>query len=104
MPGTDSTLVHIDGCFSADADWDSQSYSNDWPGTNPNVFIDRLLHPTPLRFTSPLASGGTNDSTIAFETDLPRIEAPDSQDNPPFCDTTTGANCVNPPNGAQLYP
>jgi hypothetical protein len=104
VPGTDSTLVHIDGCFSADADWDSQSYSNDWPGTNPNVFIDRLLHPTPLRFTSPVANGRTNYSTIAFETDLPRIEAPDSQDNPPFCDTTTGANCVNPPNGAQFYP
>ena len=26
------------------------------------------------------------------------------QDNPPFCDRTTGANCVNPPNGAQFYP
>ena len=51
-----------------------------------------------------LANGRTNYSTIAFETDLPRIEAADSQDNPPFCDRTTGANCVNPPNGAQFYP
>jgi hypothetical protein len=39
---------------------------------------------------------------VAFETDLPRIEA--AQDNAPLCDRTTGANCVNPPNGAQFYP
>jgi hypothetical protein len=26
VPGTDSTLVKIDGCFSGDADWDAQSY------------------------------------------------------------------------------
>ena len=49
-------------------------------------------------------TGTTNFSTIAFETDLPRIEAADAQDNPPFCDRTTGANCVNPPTGAQFYP
>ena len=56
-------------------------------------------------FTSPKANRGTTAySTIAFETDLPRIEASDSQDNPPFCNRTTGANCVNPPSGAQFYP
>jgi hypothetical protein len=104
VPGSDSTLVPINGCFASDADWDGQSYRLDWPGTNPNPFIDRILHPTPARFTSPLTRGGTNYSTIAFETDLPRIEASDSQDNPPFCNRTTGANCVNPPNGAQFYP
>ena len=27
-----------------------------------------------------------------------------AQDNPPFCDRSTGANCVNPPIGAQFYP
>lgn len=104
VPGSDSTLVPIDGCLSADADWDGQAYRNDWPGTNPKPGVDRRLHPTPVLFTSPLANGRTNYSTIAFETDLPRIEASDSQDNPPFCDRTTGANCVNPPNGAQFYP
>jgi hypothetical protein len=105
VPGTDSTLVQIDGCFSADGDWDGQSYRNDWPGTGPNSGQDKKLHPTPVLFTSPLTHGGTrNYSTIAFETDLPRIEASDSQDNPPFCDRTTGANCVNPPNGAAFYP
>jgi hypothetical protein len=103
VPGTDSTLVRIDGCFSSDGDWDGQSYRNDWPGTDPNVARDKALHPSPVLFTSP-TTDGTNYSTIAFETDLPRIEAPDSQANPPFCDRTTGANCVNPPSGAQFYP
>ena len=41
---------------------------------------------------------------MAFETDLPRIEAADSQFNPPFCNRTTGADCVNPPAGAKFYP
>ena len=103
VPGTDSTVVKINGCFSADGDYDGQSYRNDWPGTNPNPFLDRALHPTPVLFTSPLTRG-KNYSTIAFETDLPRIEAADSQANPPFCDRVTGANCVNPPAGAQFYP
>ncbi|MDQ6606172.1 MAG: hypothetical protein M3Z06_06440 [Actinomycetota bacterium] len=104
VPGTDSTLVHIDGCLSADADWDSQAYLEDWPGSNPNPLVDRRLHPSPLLFTSPVTGAATNYQTIAFETDLPRIEAPDSQDKPPFCERSTGANCVNPPNGAKFYP
>jgi len=103
VPGTDSTVVKINGCFAADGDYDGQSYRNDWPGTNPNPFLDRALHPTPVLFTSPLTRG-KNYSTVAFETDLPRIEAADSQANPPFCDRVTGANCVNPPAGAQFYP
>ena len=105
VPGTDSLLVKIDGCFSADGDWDGQSYQKDWPGTNPSPGQDKKLHPTPVMFTSPLTDHGTkNYSTIAFEADLPRIEASDSQENPPFCDTTTGTDCVNPPNGAAFYP
>ena len=97
VPGTDSSLVKIDGCFSADGDWDGQSYQNDWPGTNPSPGQDRKLHPTPVLFTSPLTDHGTkNYSTIAFEADLPRIEASDSQDNPPFCDTTTGDELRQP--------
>jgi hypothetical protein len=104
VPGTDSTLVKIDGCFSGDGDWDAQSYRQDWPGTDPNPARDQALHPTPVTFTSPLANGHTNYSTVAFETDLPRIEEKDSQDNRPFCNPVTGANCVNPPNGAAFYP
>ncbi|MBV9808931.1 MAG: hypothetical protein JO286_17235 [Solirubrobacterales bacterium] len=102
VPGTDSTLVHIDGCFSADFDWDNQSYRNDWPGTNPDPSLDRALHPTPILFTSPLTVRGTRYRTIAFETDLPQLEA--SQDNPPLCDVNTGANCTVPPQGASFYP
>jgi hypothetical protein len=104
VPGTDSTLVPIDGCFFDDEDFDGQSYRFDWPGTNPNPFIDRLLHPTPVRFTSPLADSKFNYSTTAFEADLPAIEQEGAQFNPPFCDAETGANCVNPPAGAQFYP
>ncbi|MGZ4602461.1 MAG: hypothetical protein ACXV0U_02550 [Kineosporiaceae bacterium] len=104
VPGSDSTLVKINGCFSSDGDWDGQSYRPDWPGTNRNPVLDRLLHPTPVMFTSPVTMGSVNYSKIAFETDLPRIETADSQDKPPFCDRTTGANCVNPPAGAQSYP
>ncbi len=104
VPAEDSTLVKINGCLSADEDFDGQSYLLDWPGTNPDPRKDAKLHPSPLLFTSPLANGTTQFSTVAFETDLPRIEADDSQDNPPFCDRATGANCVNPPNGAKFYP
>ncbi len=105
VPGSDSTLVHIDGCFNADGDWDGQSYQNDWPGSDPNPTTDAMLHPTPVLFTSPLTRNGTRQySTIAFETDLPRLEESDSQDNPPFCNVTNGQNCVNPPNGAAFYP
>jgi hypothetical protein len=104
VPAQDSTLVKINGCFSSDEDFDGQSYRNDWPGTFPDATLDRALHPSPLRFTSPLANGRTQYSKVAFETDLPRIEAGDSQDNPPFCNRLTGADCVNPPAGAQFYP
>jgi hypothetical protein len=104
VPGTDSTVVHINGCFTADGDWDGQSYRLDWPGTNPVPGQDAKFHPSPVLFTSPLMSDGSNYSTVAFETDLPRVEASDSQFNPPFCNVHTGANCVNPPNGAQFYP
>jgi hypothetical protein len=94
----------IDGCFAADFDWDGQSYQNDWPGTNPSPSVDSALHPTPVLFTSPRTANGSNYSTIAFETDLATLEAQGAQDNPPFCDLNTGANCVVPPNGASFYP
>jgi hypothetical protein len=103
VPASDSLLIKVNGCLSADEDFDGQSYQRDWPGTNPNVKVDRRLHPEPVRFTS-ATTRGHNYPRIAFETDLPRIEAADAQDNPPFCDRTTGANCVNPPPGAKFYP
>jgi hypothetical protein len=54
------------------------------------------VHPEPVLFTSPTTTGGHNYPTIAFETDLPRIES--------SCNRTTGAGCVNPPPGAAFYP
>ena len=53
VPGTDSLLVKIDGCFSADGDWDGQSYQKDWPGTNPNPGQDKKLHPSPRHVHQP---------------------------------------------------
>jgi hypothetical protein len=103
LPASLSSLVPIAGCTASDEDFDGQSYRQDWPGTNPNVAMDRAQHAQPVMFTSP-RTRGLQYSTTAFETDLPRIEASDSQANPPFCNRTTGANCVNPPMGAQFYP
>ena len=65
VPGTDSLLVKINGCFASDSDYDGQSYRQDWPGTNPNVAQDRALHPSPVLFTSPLTYG-RNYSTDRF--------------------------------------
>lgn len=105
----DSTRVQIGGCLSTDVDFDGPEYSNHWPGTLSNPRKDRLLNPSPIQFSSPLFwSSGKNFglqsyNRVAFETDLPRIEvATDSPNN--NCDRTTGAGCVNPPNGASFYP
>ncbi len=103
VPGADSTVVKIDGCFFDDEDFDGQSYQQDWPGTNPNPAVDASLHPTPLVFTSP-TTAGKQYPTIAFETDLPGIEQKGAQFKPPFCNPKTGSNCVNPPRGAAFYP
>src|SRR5262249_34198408 len=104
VPAKDSLLIRINGCFNGDGDWDGQSYQLDWPGTNPNVQRDRALHPSPLLFTTPPEKGPTNYARRALETNLPAMETRGAQDTPPFCNRSTGANCVNPPNGAQFYP
>jgi hypothetical protein len=96
VPGKDAWTVHINGCFASDVDFDGPSYQNDWPGTNPDPQVDQKLHPESVLFTSPTTNGGHNYPTMAFETDLPRIES--------TCNRTTGAGCVNPPPGSQFYP
>jgi hypothetical protein len=73
--------IPINGCLLDDGDFDGPSYRNDWPGTLRNPFVDRLLHPTPVRFTIP-TSGGKPLEHTAFETDLPRIERGDEPGNP----------------------
>ena len=99
-PG-DSLLVLIGGCIGTDSDFDGVSYQPVWPGTNPNRGQDQKVHPTSVLFTSPLFNGAQNYSRVAFETDLPRIEAPDSGG---ICNRFTGADCVNPPPGSNFYP
>ena len=91
----------IGGCIASDADFDGTSYQPVWPGTDPNRGQDAKYHPTAVTFTSPLFNGTQNYSRVAFETDLPRIEAPDSGG---ICDRFTGNNCVNPPPGSNFYP
>jgi hypothetical protein len=108
---SDSLRVNIGGCIATDVDFDGPEYANTWPGTLPNVRQDRLLHATPVTFSSPLFRALSkfgkgelqNYSRVAFETDLPRIETPDSSTNN-NCDRATGVGCVNPPNGASFYP
>ena len=93
----DSLLVLIGGCLGSDSDYDGPSYQpGAWPGTNSTTPTS-----TPILFTSPLFNGSANYDRVAFETDLPRIEAPDSGG---ICNRTTGADCVNPPPGANFYP
>ena len=54
-----------------------------------------------ITFSSPLFNGNQNYSRVAFEADLPRIEAADFGGN---CDRFTGTGCTNPPPGADFYP
>jgi hypothetical protein len=103
LPAADSSLIKVTSCTGSDNDFDGPSYLKDWPGTDPNVAMDRKFHPTSVLFTSPL-SAGRDYPRVAFEADLPRIESSDNGGPGPFCDRTTGANCVNPPSGAQFYP
>jgi hypothetical protein len=97
----ESLFVLIGGCAATDNDFDGVPYQPVWPGTNPNRGQDKKYHPSPITFTSPLFNGSENYSRVAFEADLPRIEAADFGG---ICNRTTGANCVNPPPGSNFYP
>jgi hypothetical protein len=97
----ESLRIRVGGCIGTDNDFDGVSYQRNWPGTFRDPRRDRRLHPRSVLFTSPTFNGGRNYSRVAFEADLPRIEAADFGGN---CDRSTGANCVNPPPGANFYP
>ena len=74
-----------------------------WPGIAGN--LGKATVPQPVVFSSPTFNGSTQYSRIAFETDLPRIEATGlSPNNNCQRFSPTGTGCVNPPNGAQFYP
>ncbi len=96
-----SLRVKIGGCFATDNDFDGVSYQTTWPGSLANAGEDQRLNPRSVLFSSPVFNGGQNYARTAFEADLPRIEAADFGGN---CNRTTGANCVNPPPGANFYP
>ena len=93
------------GCFGTDTDFSGVPYQLVWPGTNPEAQVDRALHTTPISFASPLFTDSVGDQRnygrVAFEVDLPRIEAADFGGS---CNRTTGAGCTNPPPNANFYP
>ncbi len=85
-------FVRIAGCLGTNAPgFDGVPYQNAWPTDTPSS--DR---PSPVLFTSPLTGPGhtINYGSMAFEADLPRIEASDLGGS---CDRTTGDGCVKPP-------
>jgi hypothetical protein len=82
QPASVSTLVQVSGCaFSNDPGFDGTSYQTDWPDGN-------SLHPTPIKFTSPLTGDdyNVNYTRTAFEADLPRIEF--------GCNRASGVGCT----------
>jgi hypothetical protein len=88
---TQSLLYPATGCMGTNAPgFDGTSYQKYWPDGS-------STKPTPILFSSPMTGAGYSTSfpQVAFEADLPRIEAADLGGT---CKRlTTGANCVNPP-------
>jgi hypothetical protein len=83
FPASDSSLVPVSGCLGTNTGFDGVPYQPLWPDGKYN------LHPTPIRFTSPM-TGSNYDvqySRMAFEADLPRIEFS-------TCDRNTGTGCT----------
>ncbi|HYW86357.1 MAG TPA: hypothetical protein VFB50_01195, partial [Chloroflexota bacterium] len=98
-PASMSTRIQIDGCTGTDGDFDGPAYKRVWPGSTTDVTREHFKDPTPIRFTTPLFNNGTrNYSRIAFEADLPAIEAGQG------CSTRTGVHCTNPPAASEFYP
>jgi len=103
FPASASLLVQVSGCNGTNAPgFDGTSYQRAWPDGN------RFLHPTAQLFSSPLTGKffNRNYSNVAFESDTPRIEAPDLGGT---CNRTTGAGCtIVPPTDdgqpAAFYP
>ena len=100
FPASASSLIQIGGCLGTDVDFDGESYQLVWPGSFISPGQDKKYHPSAVLFSSPLFNGTENYDRVAFETDLPAIEGQTS----PACNVITGANCVNPPVGANFYP
>jgi hypothetical protein len=82
FPGSEAMLVDVNGCTDTNTGFDSLGYQPVWPDGNTS------LHPQSILFTSPRTGPGdsTNYSRVAFEANLPRIEA--------TCNRLTGAGCT----------
>lgn len=87
FPASSSSRIQVPGCLepSGVTGFDSNPYHPIWPDGN------TAQHPTSIQFTSPVTGPGFNYSRMAFEADLPRIEANDLGGS---CDRTTGTNCT----------
>jgi hypothetical protein len=111
QPADTSTNILVTGCLGTDGDFDGESYLRNWPGSLADPQVDKLLHPSPIMFTSPTFNGQGYDQA-AFETDLPRIEESDINFGHTPCqahiqnpaDPNPGQGCVNPPPGSRFYP
>ncbi|HEV2375637.1 MAG TPA: hypothetical protein VGS19_26170, partial [Streptosporangiaceae bacterium] len=112
LPGTASLTVRIGGCLNTDGDFDGVPYGFNWPGSVSNPTADALLHPTSELFSSP-TTGGTNYTSMSFESDISRDESSDTAfnvvtpcqrhvQNPR--DPIPGLGCVNPPPNSNFYP
>jgi hypothetical protein len=102
-PASVSLLVQVSGCTDSDEDFDGVSYQNVWPGISGSASTNTT--PGPVIFSSPTFDGAQQYSRVAFETDLPRVEATGlSPNNDCQRFSPTGTGCVDPPNGAQFYP
>ena len=99
-----NAVIPIIGCLLDDGDFDGPSYQLDWPGTFANHFLDRPLHPTPMRVQRADQRTARRSRRSSFENDLPRSSAASPAARQPECDRLTGANCVNPPVGARVLP
>jgi hypothetical protein len=86
FPGSEAMRIHINGCTDTNTGFDSLGYQPVWPDGN------RGLHPESVLFSSPRTGPGdsVNYSRVAFEANLPRIEAPPVGP----CDRSTGAGCT----------
>jgi len=84
FPASASTRVKVSGCLGTNTGFDGAAYQPIWPDGN------TALHPTSIKFSSPLTGSGynVNYQRFAFEADLPRIE------DPAVCDRFTGVGCT----------
>jgi hypothetical protein len=87
FPGSEALRIHINGCTETNTGFDSLGYQPVWPDGN------RGLHPESVLFSSPRTGPGdsVNYSRVAFEANLPRIEAADFGGP---CDRTSGTGCT----------